>query len=449
MKGVQHLGTIALLLACAILPLTSAPLYAQTGEDAFRFMQRAPGVGVRALGMGGATGAGIGDFADLAFNPAGIAFARTSQFSGSIDFWNTENAGVYELPAFTRSRTSDIRQTNLGHLAYLYRAPTVRGALVVGGALSHTANYERTLNFEGDYAHWTGGRIFHDGRVTDEGGLRTLHIGGGWEAAENVMVGVTANFSFGQYRFRGREEHETDLAGFVPDDLDFDLLVIDDNFTSDLAGFGIRAGIASAITPGVRLGFSIETPTFLSVNEVYASRIDALYLGDWFVDEDRQGEFDYSITTPWRLGGGITFTEGAVTVAGDLEMVDWSQMRLRASRDRAYFDDVNEDIRERFGLALNGRLGAEFAVGDLRLRGGLGFQQDPRQNAEVDRARTSISAGVGYVMGGQVEINAGWTQEAFNDRYVPYAETSVNAPVPVINETVSRNRFAVGLTVRL
>jgi long-subunit fatty acid transport protein len=449
MKGVQHLSIAAFLIACVILPITASPAFAQTGEDAFRFMQRAPGVGVRAMSMGGASGAGIGDFADFAFNPAGVAYSRTSQFSGSIDFWNTDNAGTYEMPAFTRTRANDIRQTTLGHIAYLYRVPTVRGSLVVGGALAHTANYERTLNFEGNYTHWTGGNILHTGRVTDEGGLRTLHIGGGWEAAENVMVGVSANFAFGQYRFRGKEDHQTDLGGFVPDDLDFDLLVIDDNFTSDLAGFGIRAGIASAVTPFLRLGFSIETPTFLSVNEVYASRIDALYLGEWYVDEDRQGEFDYSITTPWRLGGGITFTEGAVTVAGDLEMVDWSQMRLRASRDRAYFDDVNEDIRERFGVALNGRVGAEFALGDLRLRGGLGFQQDPRQNAEIDRGRASISAGIGYLMGGQVEINAGWSQKAFDDRYVPYSETAVNAPSPVINEAVSRNRFAVGLVVRL
>jgi opacity protein-like surface antigen len=434
-------GALALLL---LLP--AADTHAQSGEDAYRFAQRVPGVGVRVLAMGGAGGGGLGEYSDFANNPAGLAYAPFSQIAGSLNFWSVNNDGVYRTTGFSQARSADTRSTDLGHVAYLHRLPTARGALVLGAALTHTSMYERVLSFDGEYTHWTGTRIDHSGRVTDEGGMRTVHLGGAWEAAPGVMVGLVANLGFGRYSFRGIEEHEADLATMV-EEIDFDLLEVDDGFTSNMTGFGVRGGLSTAVVPGLRLGVTLESPTLLNVNESFHSRIDALLEGVWYVDEDREGQFDYSVTTPWRLGGGLTYVMDALTLTGDVEIVDWSQMRMRASTDPGYFDDINQDIRERFGVGTNLRAGAEYALGNISLRGGFAYQPDPRQDSQVDRSRTAYSAGLGFIVAPGMELNLAWMQDRFNDRYVPYSEPMTTGPT--VDESITRNRFAIGMIVNL
>ena len=145
-KGRLWCAALVLLLAAA----AAGPATAQTAEDAFRFSERSPATGPRMMGMAGAGTSGVADYSALFNNPAGLGFFQKSSVSGSL------NAVYATDQSFSRTSgflpigiEEDVSQTNIGNLAYVYRAPTKQGAFVVGLAFNQVNSFERDLRFSG------------------------------------------------------------------------------------------------------------------------------------------------------------------------------------------------------------------------------------------------------------------------------------------------------------
>ena len=67
------------------------------------------------------------------------------------------------------------------------------------------------------------------------------------------------------------------------------------------------------------------------------------------------------MVSPFRANFGLAYTLGQLGVlSADYEMCDYGQMRYQTNGvDRDYFEEVNRDIRERFGTSHIFRIGAE------------------------------------------------------------------------------------------
>ena len=229
----------------------------------------------------------------------------------------------------------------------------------------------------------------------------------------------------------------------------------------------MRGGISSKIGPGLRLGVSLESPTFYTVTEDYGQVLTVGFdtpddqgqysytYGD-LPDDAGNGEFEYQIRTPWRLGGGLAFDTGILALSADVEAVDWSQLRLDSDTDS--FDDVNQTIEDNLDIVVNGRLGAEFRLGNLALRAGFAIQPDPRSGIldieeynplndeeRPGRTRRYYSAGVGIRLADNIYLDAGWMQERFNDGYQPYEAFYDPEASPFVEEAVTRDRVSLGL----
>lgn len=304
----------------------------------------------------------------------------------------------------------------------------------------------------------TAGTVTQNGRVTEDGSMKEISFGGAAEGFQNVMIGLSANLVYGTYNFKRtfNEEDFQNANNGAGGTTDFDALTFEEFFESRLVGANVRAGVSTELARGFRLGVSVESPTFYSVNEEYGTALDTYFdNGDSYSygrgadDTEGQGDFEYEITTPWRVGLGLAYSAGPVTVSGDAELVDWSQLRLKAGSDQSYFDNVNQSIRDNFIPVANVRLGLEYRLGPLALRTGLAAQPDPRDADNlgpdtVNRDVTYFSAGVGYRLGEQVQLDLGWMQGRTKDRYLPYAEVN---DAPVVDEDIVRDRIALGLKV--
>ena len=501
----------------AIAAFAAPALHAQTGEDAFRFAERAPATGARAMGMAGVGIAGIADYSAFFTNPAGLGYLQASLFGGSLNSLSVTDEARYQTIGFTSFGESDVRATHLGNLAYVYKVPTSRGSLVVGAGYNQADAYDRSLQFAGqnaansvsdsflpfadefEVAFDDAGpfpHFFHDvpelafqggaieflsenvgtdqplfyqavvpgttieqfGDVLEEGRMSELNVGGAWEASPNVMVGLSGNFSFGTYRFNSIFEESDSQNENGPDDYivvlsdgelrGFDFLTYEQGFESDLTGFSLRGGVSTDVAGGARLGLTVETPTFFVVNEDFHRSVETIFDIGGSLSESQRGEFEYEIRTPWRLGAGAAWHNGDILIAGDVEYVDWSQMELDA--DGTSFDDVNRDIRQSFDPVWNAKIGAEYLLGNVALRGGFAIKPDPRvfeQGADqtFDRDKTFFSAGVGYQFADRFFVDLGWMQERFDDQYVPYGDVSTTPPVA--EEEVVRNRVSIGVRV--
>jgi long-subunit fatty acid transport protein len=309
-----------------------------------------------------------------------------------------------------------------------------------------------------DQAVFPGSRIDQEGDVFEEGHATELSFGGAVEAAENVMVGLSVNVVYGRYRFNSVLE-EIDVAGENEDYVvivgnqqlsGLDFLRYEQGVESEIGGVNLRGGVSALVTPNVRVGFTIESPTFKRISEVYWQDLETFFLTGGSLASSREGDYDYNLRTPWRLGAGVAYVAPSFTIGLDAEFIDWTQMRFSTdlASDEAYFDGLNRDIRDLYDPVANVRIGGEYRLGDLALRAGVAHFPDPRSNSgdsgNVDRSRSYVSTGVGYTFNQQFTLNAGWTGESFSDRYRPYTVSNG----PVIEEDVFRSRFSVGATIR-
>ena len=304
------------------------------------------------------------------------------------------------------------------------------------------------------------------GELLEEGSLKELSFGGAVEAVPGVMGGASLNISFGSYDFRSTLEESDPMNAngpsqyqiFLPNDTlrGFDQLRYEETLQSDLVGVNGRFGVSGSFTSAVRAGLTLETPTFYNVNEDYALRLDTYFdeggsLGHGGEPGDAgQGEFEYTITTPWRIGGGVAFAAVGLTVSADAEYVDWSQLRMNADADESYFADINRQIRDSFKGVWNTRVGVEYNFQSLALRAGLALMPDPARDGlslagggELDRERTFFSLGAGYTFADQLQIDIAWMQERFDDAYLPYGR--IEGTPPSIEEKVVRDRVVIGV----
>ena len=311
-----------------------------------------------------------------------------------------------------------------------------------------------------------GSTIEQSSDVFQDGSQNELSFGGAVEASRGVMIGASLNVSFGRYEFESFFD-EFDVNGENTEDLyivldgdteyrGFDFLTYTERFESELIGVNLRAGLSADAGNGLRVGFTLETPTFYRVDETFETEISTFFdnglslaYGGQPGDAGR-GTFEYDITTPWRFGGGLSYTISGLTLMGDIELVDWSQMELDASTDRDFFADINRSIRNDFQAVINTSLGAEYTINDLSLRLGFAMQPDPNDGLltlsdgsllDPDTDKTYVSAGLGYTFSNKFTIDFGWMQETQEDIYIPDFTTYT------VTEDIVRNHVQIGVSV--
>lgn len=496
---------LALTLVMALLLLSREEVHAQSVDDALRFAQRAPATGARMLGMGGAGIAGVTDWSAVFTNPAGLGWYNSSELVGNLNLLSTLDDATF-LGQFQDGRANGTRLSNLG---YVHKSPTSIGSLVFGVGYNQTNTFDRDLFFQGQNGQnsitdffmpvpgefeitensdgerevsffrpisflayetfaidfdedlfnqgdnvpflpaVTQGTVEQTGDVLEEGSTNELSFGGAVEAARGVMLGLGANITFGNYNFFRRYE-ETDLNNDndgTGGTTDFESLILNEDLESNLIGINLRGGLSAKVMPQLRVGLTVETPTYYTIDERYRTRLSTTFdNGDTFA-QDEVADNDYHIISPWRFGGGLAFMESGLTLSVDAEVVDWSQLRLEESGNfnDVFFDDLNLGIRRQLDLVVNTRFGAEYDAGPVAVRAGYALQPDPSKTPELNREKTFVSAGLGFNVGDQLQLNLGWQREQFEDRYQPYTEV-LNAPV--VLEDITRDRFAVGVSVR-
>ena len=412
----------AFIAAFLLTTLAASEVHAQTAGDVYRFSQRSPITGARIM--------------------------------GALNTFST----VDEASGFSEPIDSDIRDTGLLNLGYVYKMPTTRGSLVFGAAFSRVNTFDRNFAFRGmndrntitthflpfanefeveqdDQGYYpvfantqhgrlaelaylggaieflpenvdTGDPLFDQavlpgfateqrGDIIEEGNMNEASVGAAVEAAKGVMIGGSVNLAFGTYRFDS-EYREIDVANADADQpyivrpsageefVGFDELVYTTLFESELVGVNARLGLASEVAPGVRVGLTIETPTFYSVNEDYSESITTFFDDGESLSYGTEpgdfthGTFEYEVITPWRLGAGLAYRLGnLLTVTGDLEFVDWSQLYYWDEFDTEAISDANLRIREGFEAVVNTRLGAELQLFGVALRAGWAYQPSP------------------------------------------------------------------------
>jgi len=347
--------------------------------------------------------------------------------------------------------------------------------------------------------------------VREFGQMNEVSVGGAAAIAPDVMLGAGLNIAFGSYTYE-RFFRETETSGLLPPEdpqnpqrpydpyfllettlegsetilEGFQELRIEERIEAELTGVSVRTGLSAQPIDALRVGLHLESPTWFSVDEVFGTAMETTLDCDF----SRSGtscpvggvpgfesgsltanEFEYDLRTPWRIGAGLQFHIADLTIAGDVEFVDWTTAEVDAGNtgsediDRAIESIVvalNRQIRE-LDPTFNTRAGAAYETDLFGLRVGAAYRPSPLTNDAVaplrrppaqigrqlystvpDRSQLFLSAGASVALSDKATLNINWLQERSEDQFVPYALETGTAPV--VQEDLRRNRVTLGLT---
>ncbi len=194
----------------------------------------------------------------------------------------------------------------------------------------------------------------------------------------------------------------------------------------DVSGSGINGTLGFIFKPNdiIRLGASVVTPTYYwNLREEFSSSLNANFRTGSPTDlKTVVNNFDYKLTTPFRLSGGLaTFIGKRGFVSADVEYISYNTAKLSSVTGEDFSSDNNE-ISNRYQPTLNYRVGGEFREGIFRARGGFAYfgdALDEKARDEINRARINLTAGVGVRLP-SFYIDLAVVHSRFNAGYMPY-----------------------------
>ena len=246
---------------------------------------------------------------------------------------------------------------------------------------------------------------------------------------DKLYLGASLGLTRLRYDFEN-VYRETVVGGVV-----FDNYSQIDNFSVTGNGINFSLGVIYKADPNLQLGASLVTPTFTSVKESFEQSLRAvardpnlpLERGEVLVVPNN---FEYSLTTPFRASGGLTYFLGSgkigfITASADY--VGYSGMRVTTkvynTQDNTDFkNDVKREVQGTYKNVANLRVGAEIRAGLFRFRGGLAYLPDPYKEKlnDIDRSRLMLSGGLG-VRTSRIFVDASGSYSAAKSAYTPYS----------------------------
>lgn len=164
-------------------------------------------------------------------------------------------------------------------------------------------------------------------------------------------------------------------------------------------GNGFSLGAIYRASDMIRIGAAYHSPTWYKLSDEYNYSIETKFKtpdGDGnknYYSESNYKYFDYELSTPFKVDAGIAFVLGKKGLfSADYEYIGYSSMKLGSNYD---FEYENRDIKNTMNSTHNIRIGTEWKVSFVSLRGGYSFSQSPYKNTEWQSNTQSFSLGGG------------------------------------------------------
>lgn len=484
----------------ALLFLAANIIQAQNITDVVRWSNIEYVGTARTLGAGSSFGAMGGDFSVININPAGIADYRISEFVLTPSLRNSTSRSWFtgDVLEVSNSKSNKLGLDNIGFviasnpgtkltssnfaIGYSRIADLNRSAFISGKIPGSITTYfaDQAQNLTVDelddfiaYPAYNVGAILKDennntyytdftdpkqmvSRTQDiyqRGGIDELAIGWAGEIDHKLNLGLSMNLPFARFeelKTYNEVDSENDEVEY------FDRLSFTERLNTSGIGFNFKAGFVYKINQVIRIGGSFHSPTWYSLNDDYSNTIEYVFTDarGSFVNKYNtpDGTFGYNITTPWRaigsLGTILRFGEIKGFLNGDIEYVDYTNASYKGkvyngnAAELAHEREVNRDILDKLGTAVNVRLGGEFAYNNLRLRVGYGIERTPY--IADDFYNNKVSFGLGF-RDDNFFIDLGVRISQFSEGYNPYIvrDASLN-PLANIDTNKTRANFTIG-----
>ncbi len=467
-----------LVVAVVLITGLTDVSFSQNSVDALRYSRIFYQGTSRFQGMGGAFGAVGADFSALAINPAGIGLYKSTEFTITPEVWIGHSVSDYNGV----KSTDDIGNFALGNVGFVFSikppnaqkkggfqnfnfgfginrqndfntrtfisGPNNTSSLMTGYTnvlnnqpwmSSDDINYDYPFDIAPAYnanliyyndslGKYTcdamNGGVYQQNEVTTYGSINEFDMSFGASFEDKLYFGATFGIPWIRYYERSTySEIRTDPSVYP-----FQSLLYNQYLETTGTGINLKVGVIYRPIPWFRVGVAVHTPTYYgNMKDTWNSDIASSFTDStqWnSVQYSPIGDFHYQMATPFRAIGSMAFLIGNAGVfSAEYEFVDYNQARFYSSDES--FQDVNDEIRNKYTIPLNLRFGTEWRIQNFRIRGGFGYYGSPYKGGGTQGERYTASGGIGY-RGKYFFFDAGYTWAKMSEDYYLYDPALVN-----------------------
>lgn len=303
--------------------------------------------------------------------------------------------------------------------------------------------------------------------IQTRGGQYQWDIAYGGNYDDRLYYGVSLGIQTIRY------DQVKEYSEFALEDSPLNSLVFTDRLSVTGTGINLTGGLIYRMNDVIRFGISGTTPTAIRLSEVYNASLTAEYNNftyrpaEYVDDPDLQEALidqevslssetystidlkaEYTLITPYRISAGLSVFAGKLFfVTADVEYVGYQNAWLTGGTNSGItFDGDNNTIDNLYTGAYNFKIGTEFRIKKLRIRGGGAYYDDPYnlQNDTFDRSTTILSGGIG-VRDKDYFFDVGFVSSVGNSEYSPYNLSAGNSPLVQTKNTRTRAMFSFGV----
>ena len=193
-----------------------------------------------------------------------------------------------------------------------------------------------------------------------------------------------------------------------------------DNFLrTEGTGFSFSLGAIAKLNDNIRVGGSYQSPTWYRFLDDTSQRINSeLAVNDInFIDFNIVNLFEeYRIKIPSKLTGSVAVVFGKDGLLSfDYGYQDMSQAELRPNTDPS-FSTENDFIANELGIVNTYRIGGEYRIEKVSLRGGYRYEESPYETEGIIGDLEGYSGGIGYDFGGsRLDLALNRTEQEVNE----------------------------------
>lgn len=217
---------------------------------------------------------------------------------------------------------------------------------------------------------------------------------------ENFYFGLNLNSHFINYeKFTDIAESNSNAGSFVND------VRFQNSLSTVGSGFSFQIGAIAKINEAFRVGLSYNSPTWYTISDETTQYLGTIRNEDGsnatqIIDPYVVNVFpDYKLQTPGKITGSLAYIfsdQGLISF--DYSRKDYSNTKFKPTSD-TYFASQNDLMSNTLNSASTYRIGGEYRIKQISLRGGYRFEESPYKDDSFYGNLNGYSFGLGYNFG--------------------------------------------------
>ena len=462
-------------ITIAISTLTAT---AQNEVDALRYSTQNLTGSARYSAMGGAFGSLGGEFSALSSNPAGIGMYQFTEFTFTPSLKINSTKSYYGKTHLTNYK-SGLNIGNLGLVFTVYKENSDWKRVNIGIGWNQLANYDRNITIEntnstssivenivgvtngtltsdltngegntysqmawdtylidplynsenivnGQYvSNFSTSNIIQTKTLRSTGGINEFVISMGSSYQEKLYLGATIGIT--SINYHEYTEHTESINSEIDTISNLRKLQFTEEYSAYGTGYNLKVGAIYRISETTKIGASVHTPTFFSIEEDYYTSLTT-----FFKDSSLEysmgypAPFTFNLITPLKASvSASTIFNKNILISGEYEIIDYSSAKYFTSD----FENANKTIESIYQRTENLKVGAEINIKPFIIRSGYAKYGSPFANK--DFIRESFSYGIG-INNGSYFMDIAYVLTNGKDEHLLYSEDYID-PISLTN----------------